>query len=38
MQRIAIIKFKVDKFRKYFIKNKVNKIAKQLKYRNIKKV
>ena len=38
MRKIAIIEFKVNKFKKYFIKNKVNKITKQLKYKDTKKV
>ena len=38
MQRIVIIEFKVDKFKKYPIKNKVKKIAKQLECRDAKEV
>ena len=38
MQRIVIIGFKVDKFRRYPIKNKVNKITKQLECRDAKGV
>ena len=38
MQRIAIIEFKVNKFKRYPIKNKVNKITKQLECRDAKGV
>jgi hypothetical protein len=38
MRRIVIIGFKVDKFRRYPIKNKVNKIAKWLECRDAKGV